>query len=220
MSSTKLTSYRLTEDTGFAPNPFFGILSLATGMPELRQSATVDDWIAGFTSGALCGHAPGTERLVFLMRVGEVVSYAEYHADPRFTRKIPHLNGGPEVERHGDNIYHPMRVSADAPELFEQLPNPHHWNVAQDRQDERSKRQDLRGRRVLLATEYAYFGRAPLAVPDFARPTLPRCNAPAGAATDDAELARAFIDLALGRASRPVVAPPHVWRNGDDSWRH
>ena len=220
MSATRLSSYKLAHDTGFAPNPFFGSLTLATCMPDIRQSALVDDWIAGFTSVQLCGDAVGTERLVFLMRVDEVLSIAGYFSDGRFARKIPSLNGGPEVQRHGDNIYHPIRVNADVPEHFEQLPNPHHWDHVHRREDERSKRHDVGGRRVLVATEFVYFGREPLHVPDFARPVVPKGPSRAGLLTHDAELARAFIDFALGRASRQVTAAPHAWPVGDDSWRH
>ena len=220
MSGIRCSSYKLTHDTGFAPNPFFGTLTLATCMPEIRQSASVDDWIAGFTSTALCGDAVGMERLVFLMRVDETLTIAEYFADPRFSRKIPTLNGAPEVGRHGDNIYQPTRVNADVPEHFEQLPNPHHWDHAHRREDERSKRHDLSGRVVLVATEFAYFGREPLQVPDFARPVVPRGSSRTGTLTSDPEIARAFIDFALGRALRSVTAPPHVWPAGDDSWRN
>jgi hypothetical protein len=220
MSGTRLSSYKLTHDTGFAPNPFFGTLTLATCMPDIRQAAAVDDWIAGFTSARLCGDAVGTERLVFLMRVEEVLTIAEYFADGRFSRKIPTLNGGPEVGRHGDNIYHPIRVHADVPEHFEQLPNPHHWDQAHHCEDERSKRDDVGGRRVLVAREFVYFGREPLNVPEFARPVVPRGQSRIGLLTPDWEVARAFIDFALGRASRQVAAAPHAWPSGDDSWRH
>jgi hypothetical protein len=219
MNRTRLCSYKLSHDTGFAPNPFFGILTLATAMPDIRESAEVDHWIAGFTSGALCGDPVGGERLVFLMRVGEKISTAEYFADARFERKIPSMNGGPEVERHGDNIYHPLRAEADTPEHFAQLPNPHHWDPVHRREDERSKRQDLLSQRVLVAQEYVYFGRDALQVPEFARPVMPKGQSRTCLFTPDTDLARAFIDFALGKASRPVLAPPHVWQDGDDSWR-
>ena len=219
MSGVRLCSYRLTADEGFAPNPFFGVLTLATGMPELRQAAAVDDWIAGFTSSDLCGDAAGAERLVYLMRVEERLTIAEYFADGRFARKIPALNGPPEVKRHGDNIYQPRRAGAAEPVHFEQLSNPHHWDRVHDREDERSKRRDVSGRRVLVAREFVYFGREALPVADFARPALPRSHSHCCALTLDTDLARGFIDFALGKAARPVVAPPHAWRSADDSWR-
>jgi Nucleotide modification associated domain 2 len=219
MSGVRLCSYRLTTDAGFAPNPFFGMLTLATSMPEVRQSSAVDDWIAGFTSSNLCGDAIGAERLVYLMRVEERPTIAEYFADDRFARKIPSLNGAPEVERHGDNIYQPRRADAAEPAHFEQLSNPHHWDQVHDREDLHSKRRDVSGRRVLVTREFVYFGREALPVADFARPVLPKRLSRCCAVTTDADLARAFIDFAFGKAARPVVAPPHAWPAGDGSWR-
>lgn len=219
VSGVRLSSYRLTEDTGFAPNPFFGVLTLATDMPELRRSAAVDDWIAGFTSNRLCGDACGNERLVYLMRVEENPTIADYFGDHRFSRKIPTIGSGPEVERHGDNIYQPRRHTAAAPEHFDQLSNPHHWDVVHGRPDERSKRRDVGGRRVLVAREFVYFGREALRVAHFARPVLPRNPSRCCSLTPDIDLARAFIDFALGKAVRAVMAAPHGWPSGDDSWR-
>jgi hypothetical protein len=219
MNGVRLCSYRLTADSGFAPNPFFGALTLATGMPEVRQSAAVDDWIAGFTSSSLCGDPAGAERLVYLMRVEERLTIAEYFADPRFARKIPARKGVSEVERHGDNIYQPRCADAVDPSHFEQLNNPHHWDRVHDREDERNKRRDVGGRRVLVAREFVYFGREALPVADFARPVLPRNHSHCCALTPDTAVARAFIDFAFAKAARPVVAPPHVWPDRDDSWR-
>ncbi|MGE3595803.1 MAG: hypothetical protein AB7N70_09645 [Dehalococcoidia bacterium] len=42
-------SYKMTHDTGFAPNPFWGCLTLATCKPGIRQTRGPGDWIAGFT---------------------------------------------------------------------------------------------------------------------------------------------------------------------------
>ncbi len=219
MSAIRLCSYRLNEDSGFAPNPFFGALTLATDMPEIRRSAAVDDWIAGFTSRALCGDAFGSERLVYLMRVDENPTIAEYFGERRFSRKIPALRAASEVERRGDNIYRPRCRKAADPKHFTQLSNPYHWNVADGHQDEHSKRFDVGGRRVLIAREFVYFGREPLRIADFARPVLPRSRSRCCSMTEDADLARAFIDFALGKAGRAVMAPPHAWPGGDDSWR-
>jgi len=62
-----LVSYKMTHDSGFAPNPFHGYRTLATCKPGIRRSGNrrVGDLVAGFTSGALCGDAVGRERLVY-----------------------------------------------------------------------------------------------------------------------------------------------------------
>ena len=49
----RLFSYKLTNDGGFAPNPFWGALTLATCKPQIRLSKRIGDWIAGFSSGTL-----------------------------------------------------------------------------------------------------------------------------------------------------------------------
>ena len=42
----RLFSYKMTSDTGFAPNPFGRRLTLATCKPMIRQSTHEGDWVA------------------------------------------------------------------------------------------------------------------------------------------------------------------------------
>lgn len=42
-------SYIVTHDTGFAPNPFHGVLTLACCKPAIRRAAEVGDVIVGLT---------------------------------------------------------------------------------------------------------------------------------------------------------------------------
>jgi hypothetical protein len=51
----RLFAYKMTHDTGFAPNPFHGACTLATCKPQIRLHKRVGDWIAGFTSKRLNG---------------------------------------------------------------------------------------------------------------------------------------------------------------------
>lgn len=67
----QLFSYKMTYDTGFAPNPFGATLTLATCKPRFRLCKQVGQWIAGFTSATLTGEPVGEERLVYLMLIGE-----------------------------------------------------------------------------------------------------------------------------------------------------
>lgn len=48
---SSLFSYVLARDAGFAPNPFYGVCTLATCKPRIRASAAVGDWIVGTGSG-------------------------------------------------------------------------------------------------------------------------------------------------------------------------
>jgi hypothetical protein len=45
--------YKVTHDTGFAPNPFHGVLTLATSKRKIRACRKAGDWVAGFASRAL-----------------------------------------------------------------------------------------------------------------------------------------------------------------------
>lgn len=69
---------QMRADSGFAPNPFFGVMTLATCRPAMRRSKCAGDWIAGFTSKALCGDDVGEERLIFLMRVTGKIPMTAY----------------------------------------------------------------------------------------------------------------------------------------------
>ena len=95
----RLYSYKMTNDSGFAPNPFSGILTLATCKASMRRSKKIGDWIAGFTSGALCGDPVGAERLVYVMKVSQKIPIAEYHGDRRFRSKIPNQASRVPVRR-------------------------------------------------------------------------------------------------------------------------
>ena len=122
----RLFAYKMTHDTGFAPNPFWGFLTLATCKPGMRRSKRAGDWIAGFTSKDLCGHHVGEERLVFLMQVDERIALADYFRDGRFQSRIPQNGPVANVYRCGDNIYRPLVRHAWDAQDFEQLPNGHH----------------------------------------------------------------------------------------------
>src|ERR1700758_4385988 len=96
-----LYSYVVARDYGFAPNPFYGVCTLATCKPAIRKGAGIGDWVVG-TGGAankLTGH------LVYAMQVTEALSFDEYFADPRFQEKKPDLSGSLK-RAFGDNIYY------------------------------------------------------------------------------------------------------------------
>lgn len=75
----KLCSYVLTSDSGYAPNPYGGICTLAHCTPvNVRARLEPGDWIVG-TAGVQRGY-----RLIYAMEVAEVLTRAQYMADPRF----------------------------------------------------------------------------------------------------------------------------------------
>jgi len=176
----RLFSYKMTHDSGFAPNPFWGELTIATCKPLIRLYKNRGDWIAGFTSGELCGDPVGGEKLVYLMKVEERVPIADYYSSPRYRNKIPDATHPLRVRQVGDNIYEPS-----APGVFEQVANENHSCGDAEH--------DLSGEFVLTSTEFVYFGRSAIAIPEEIRPSLPAGQHPDGYRTHDENLALEFI---------------------------
>lgn len=148
----KLYSYVVARDYGFAPNPFFGVCTLATCKPVIRRLAGVDDWVVGTGSArySLVGH------LVFYMQVSEALSYDEYWADARFESKKSNLLGSLK-QAYGDNIYHRRKRSR----TWHQE-NSHHSH-ADGRPNVHNVLHDTQASRVLVAREFGYWGgRGPL----------------------------------------------------------
>jgi hypothetical protein len=219
----RLFSYKMTHDTGFAPNPFWGVLTLATCKPGIRRTKKEGDWIAGFTSQELCGDTVGAERLVFLMQATKPLSIAEYFRSKAYQAKIPKPNSSRAVERTGDNIYRPIKALPRSFRDFEQLRNPHHWdgNASCTKTAGGTKQHDLSGLFVIPAVRYVYLGRNALQIPGPVRPEVPKGQTAAGALTRDEARIRAFIEYVFSHAKdRNVLAPPHDWPAGDDSWQN
>lgn len=204
MNGPRLFTYKLKHDTGFAPNPFHHMCTLATCKAGIRLTKDVGDWVAGFTSAFLNGDPVGEERLIYLMQVTEKIGLDAYYRAPRFAVKVPRLRAACCVDRAGDNIYHLVAgkmVQAD---------NPHH--------DASNIEDDLSGEFVLIGQRFYYFGSKPLAVPRLIRPDVPRGVARYGVETHDVARVRAFIDFVDSKGPG-VHAPPHHWPQNDESWR-
>jgi len=123
----------MTFDTGFVPNPFHGVLSLATCKTDLRRLREMGDDIAGFTLGKLCGDPVGQERKVLLARVAEKLTFEEYWKDLRFPCKK--TDWSTAIGKRGDNIYYPLWQAPDGsvPD-FQQVSNPFH--PSEERKDD------------------------------------------------------------------------------------
>lgn len=198
----RLFSYKMTSDSGFAPNPFGHTLTLATCKPQIRLRKRVDDWIAGFTSKRLAGHDVGSERLIYLMRVAETLPMGDYFFDPRFQDKIPNMSSSGPMAKAGDNIYRRIRPGADSWADFEQLPNPNHGN--------RDGLTDVSGKFVLIADEFYYFGGSALDLPPECRPEVPRGQSAHGKETPSKQ-ARRFVGYIRSRFQPGRHGDPHRW---------
>ena len=104
----KLFSYVVEHDTGYAPNPYFGVCTLCRCMfrqPGRKRGNIVElakkgDWVVG--TGGASRRSAGHGKLVYAMRVDEKLCREQYYADPRFAEKKPVKNGTYQ-QRHGDN---------------------------------------------------------------------------------------------------------------------
>lgn len=147
-----IMGYKLTHDSGFAPNPFHGALTLATCRPPIRRCRQPGDWIAGFASRQLVTKARKKGvvipfmGLLYLAQVTKVMLLSEYFDNPRFAQKKSVKDSPHEIERAGDNIYF-----CDQQGQYQQLPNNHH--VPGD------KPHDLSGVNALICSDFWYLGR-------------------------------------------------------------
>lgn len=150
----RLFSYVVARDYGFAPNPFYGVCTLATCKPNIRRAASVGDWVVG------TGSSSQSKRgfLVYVMHVTEAMTFNQYWGDSRFHNKRPNLSGS-KKQAFGDNIYYKDDVSnwhqQDSHHSYQGgKPNMH--NIQNDTQIDR----------ILLSNEYAYWGGSGPEIPD------------------------------------------------------
>lgn len=182
----KLYSYKMARDTRFAPNPLFGVLTLATCKPSLRRNTQVGNWIAGWTSKSIV-HNPtevGEEKLIYLARITKKLTFAEYWVE--YPQKRPVYTDDTSIlERYGDNIYQPGEAGN-----FMLIKNINH--------DESKMEKDLKGKYVLVCEEFYYFScLKPLIIPIGLRPRLPKAQTSYGVVMEDAS---GFINYVKQRA--------------------
>lgn len=193
-------SYIVTHDSGFAPNPFHGRLTLACCKPAIRRSAHVGDLVIGLSRRS--------ERIVYATRVSEVLSIGDYWGDVRFAAKTPDMTSRSMVARQGDNIYEPFGIGT-----FRQLPSRHSHDDGSENPE--SMRDDLGGGRVLVAAEFVYFGgdgpELPEALSFLSVGRGHRCK------FTPAEV-QAVVEW-FAAQPRGVRGRPAMWRSDDESWR-
>lgn len=148
----KLYSYVITRDYGFAPNPYFDYCTLATCKQRIRKSAQIGDWVGAFGGARMTIH----RKLVFLMEVEEILTFDEYWKDPRFKSKRPVFNKG-MMFMYGDNIYHHIG------DKWTQEPS--HHSKEDGTINDLNLNRDTQADRVLVASEFYYFGNNAIDVP-------------------------------------------------------
>ena len=142
-----LHSYVVARDYGFAPNPFFGICTLATCKPNIRKVGRIDDWVLGTGSKK----RKRGKHVVYAMRVTGTLTFDEYWADPSFQVKKPNLRGS-KKQAFGDNIYH-------------REPETHRWHQENSHHsfedggiNAANVRNDTQVDRVLISDDFVYWG--------------------------------------------------------------
>ena len=153
---TRLHSYIVARDYGFAPNPFYGFCTLATCMVRIRAWAEVGDWIVG--TGSKRRDRGG--HLVYAMRIDETQSFDEYWDDPRFRAKRPDMYAS-KVKAFGDNIYH--RNNSDG---SRHQADSHH-SLSDGSPNMNNLRHDTKVDRVLVGRDFVYYGGTGPQVPVF-----------------------------------------------------
>ena len=144
----RLCSYVVVHDTGFAPNPFWGHCTLAACTPNhMGVRLAEGDWIIG-TEPAARG-----SKLVYSMRVSEVLRFDEYFDARRFQKKKPNVDGDWR-ERCGDNIYY-----RDSDGRWKQSPSLYHPSAD-------DQRKDTKHPYVFVSEHFHYFGSKAVAVPE------------------------------------------------------
>ena len=152
--------YKIVRDYGFAPNPFFGICTLATCKWEIRKYAQIGSWIAGF--GGKGTIVP--DKLIYLMHVDDAMTFDEYWNSAEFQKKKPAFDSSLKV-CYGDNIYHHKQDGSWAQE------NSHHSK--EDGINEVNLKKDTKANRVLISRTYWYFGREALIIPKQFKKLIP-----------------------------------------------
>lgn len=147
-------SYVISRDYGFAPNPFFGICTLATCKPNLRKNAEIDDWIFGISPKK---KSVGND-LIFAMKVSKKLTYNEYWESKDFQIKRPVMNGSLK-QMYGDNIYYHDKKTGDWLQA-----NSHH-SFSDGKLNSNNLKRDRKGKNVLIGIEFYYFGGDPVTIP-------------------------------------------------------
>ena len=192
---THLFSYVLASDTGFAPNVTDGYCTLACCKPKIRSTARVGDWVIGTLPKSL-----GGDKLGYIMRINESLSFDEYFNDDRFKNKKPSVD-----HPDGDNIY--CKKEGE----FVQIENNHHAKE--------DLKHDTKVDRVLISSLFWYFGnKVPEIPPKFY--SLIKTG-PGHKRIKDRSLIREFVSWVsskyrLGKLGNPRdkdIASAKVWRS-------
>ncbi|WP_457568144.1 Nmad2 family putative nucleotide modification protein [Desulfurobacterium sp.] len=181
----KFLFYRMTYDTGFAPNPLGEYLTLATCTPNhISKNLKIGDWIVGVESKKLAreriaaGCNPHVEQsLIFIAKVNEILDLNSYFNDPRFEYKKPKPHSKDYFKRSGDNVYYiengmwkwirghdhdpckQRRYGKQDEELFFKVEDLERLLKSKKMKEKYGEiLKDIKGNKVFISKEFLYFG--------------------------------------------------------------
>lgn len=196
----KLYSYTLRYDDGAAPNPFHGMCTLTICKPAIRRTANPGDWVIGLGGS----HAPSGDlsgRLIYAMRIDEVVSLSEYdrRAPLEWPHRIPNPASKHLVDRLGDCIYDYSQASP------RQRHGVHGINEMP---------KDIRGENALISRHFYYFGSSAILLPPHLQAL---CHQTQGhKSTANAKLLEPFVEWLAGLELEP--GQTHGWPDHIIKW--
>lgn len=155
---TRLYTYCIPYDDGAAPNPFWGVCTLAICKPAIRRTAKIGDWVVG-TGSRNAPNGDMSGRVVYAMRISNKLTMSDYDSWTKHNckEKIPDWNNVDVRRRLGDSIYE----YSDSPPR-QRLGVHNSGNIDTD----------LSGHHVLMSDYYFYFGSEAIPLPGNLQPIV------------------------------------------------
>ncbi len=149
-----IRAYIVEHDIGFAPNPFFGVCTVACCKPVIRRVAEIGDWLVGIGS-----EGDGVRgKLVYAMEVQDRKTLEEYWNAAEFKLKRPNFNGS-LMQAQGDNIY---RKDEGGHWIQERSRHTHSDPAKTRRHIEHDTQTDC----VLISRRFVYLGQNAIDIPE------------------------------------------------------
>jgi hypothetical protein len=200
----KLYSYCLRYDDGAAPNPFWGLCTLAICKPAIRRTAQRGDWVVGLGS-ANSPLGDKSQHVVYAMKVTDKTTMQGYDEFCRVycPNKIPEWRNRrvPQL-RFGDCIYDYSQ--SDVPTLCLSV------------HKEENRTRDLGGKYAILSSHFYYFGDEPIYLPPDLHPII-QSNQGHKSDVNQPYVSR-FVTwiVSLGRNPNELHGKPQMWQLGFD----
>ena len=117
--------------------------------PVIRKHAEIGDIIVGIGSGGK--NSVYKNRMIFAMKISEVLTYDQYWNDIRFQKKKPIMSGS-KKQMYGDNIYHTSFATGEIVQEYS------HHSYPDGGTNLLNYNRDVPGENVLISNNYWYGG--------------------------------------------------------------